>query len=333
MLINLAFIKATNGLFYFALDYIAALEDTKPTILVRTAAIADALRGRFPNAATRVMGPLGAARAVLAASRRGEMVFTPSSHPIPGADRQLVVVHDSYPFDGARGVIKAALFFLALRTSRASAGYINLCDARAFLDRGKLRPARLRSTPNHMSPPQGQPFSGPLEIQERTVVGLFGTDSPKKNYDIFFAAVSKRAAFSRLAFRLYGQPNLYIAGIMSAFPDLDISVTDSREIGLEPFLRAIDVVACAATREGFSRPMALALALGIPCWIVDAPVFREFYGRDATFHADVDALGAALAALAPGAHIDRPAFAMPARLEREFSDCIAWLKTEDTHRP
>lgn len=332
MLINLAFIKAANGLFYFALDYIAALKDVTSTILVRSPELAETLRARFPEAPVRVAGPLQAAKAVRAAARRGEMIFTPSSHPIPGVDRQLVVLHDSYPFDGAKGAAKAALFFLVMRTSRAVAGHINVCDARTFLLKGGLDVARLRATPNHLAPPESEPLQGPLILTERPVIGLFGTDSPKKNYGLLFAAVESHPACSQVAFRLYGQPNAYISGIMSAFPKLDIALTNSRDVELEAFIRSVDIVASAATREGFSRPLALALSLGVPCWIVDAPVYREFYGQAASFHADVSVLGAALMTLAPRASVDRPVFAMPEHLDRDFRACIAWLKNEDARR-
>lgn len=335
MLINLAFIKAANGLFYYALDYVAALEATTSAILVRTPALAAAVQRRFPDAPLRVAGPWQAARAVMAASRRGEMVFTPSSHPVPGCDRQLVVLHDSYPFDGVKGRAKAALFFLALRTSRAAAGYINVSDARAFLERGGVPAGRLVSSPNRMALPADPPRRGSLVVPDRPVIGLFGTDSPKKNYDRLFAAVAAcgpdRAAGA--TFRLYGQPNDYAARLIAGFPQLDIAVADSSAIDLDGFIGTVDLVASAATREGFGRPMALALASGVPAWLVDAPVFREFYGPAATFHADPAALGAAIAALAPGTVLARPIFALPEAATRDFDQCIAWLTARDIYRP
>lgn len=333
MLINLAFIKAANGLFYFALDYVAALEVTTSAILVRTPTLAAAVRRRFPSAPVRVEGPWQAARAALAASRRGEMVFTPSSHPVPWCDRQLVVMHDSFPFEGAKGRFKAGLFFLAMRTSRAAAGYINVSDARTFLMRGGLSPERLVASPNRMAPPVAAPLRGSLAVSQRPVIGLFGTDSPKKNYDRLFAAVACRPSAVRTAFRLYGQPNDYAARIIAAFPLLDIAVSDSGAVELDAFVRSVDLVASAATREGFGRPMALALASGVPAWIVDAPVFREFYGGAATFHADPEALGTAIAALAPGMALPRPTFALPEAAERDFHQCVAWLTARDEFRP
>lgn len=333
MLINLAFIKAPNGLFYFALDYIAALEVTTSAILVRTPALGATVRQRFPAAPVCVASPFQAARAAWAASRRGEMVFTPSSHPIPWCAPQLVVMHDTFPFEGAKGKAKAALFFLAIRSSRATAGYINVSDARTFLERGGLRPRRLVSSPNRMQPPSTTRPQGPLVLPQTPVVGLFGTDSPKKNYDRLFAAVARLTPAADVAFRLYGQPNDYASNIIAAFPQLDIVVTDSSEVELEAFVGVVDIVASAATREGFGRPVALALASGVPAWIVDAAVFREFYGESATFHRDPEALGTAIGALVPGMALPRPAFALPEAAEHDFHQCIAWLTARDTYRP
>lgn len=332
MLINLAFIKSSNGLFYFALDYIAALEDAVDLVLARTPALAAAVRQRFPAIPVRVTMPLQAARIAWSASRRGEMVFTPSPHPIPWCSRQMVVVHDTFPFEGAKGAGKATLFFSAMRTSRAVAGYINQSDARAFLVRGRLDLGRLISSPNRMQGSRAEPLQGGVELGEQLVVGLFGTDSAKKNYDQLFAAIADHAHVSRARFRLYGQANDYASRIIAGFPQFDIQLANSDAIDLETFVRSVDIVASAATREGFSRPMALALSLGIPCWIVDAPVFREFYGETATFHAGVRELGGAIARIAPKRVLPRPIFTLPERIERDFLECIAWLKMQDVHR-
>jgi hypothetical protein len=332
MLINLAFIKAANGLFYYALDYVAALEAATSVVLVRTPLLAAAVRQRFPSLPLRVVQPFGAARAVVAAARSGEVVFTPSSHPIPFGGRQLVVMHDSFPFDGLKGRIKAALFFLAMRTSQAIAGYINVSDARSFLERGGLPAERMISAPNRIALPPPAVPNGKLRLPDHPVIGLFGTDCPKKNYERLFASIVPQAGARRLRFRLYGQPNAYAARIIATYSHIDIEVTDSAITGLDLFLSSIDLVASAATREGFGRPTALALARGVPCWLVDAPVYREFFSEAATLHPDVEALGAALATLQPGRELVRPTFAMQDEVEHDFRRCIAWLLEEDSGR-
>jgi hypothetical protein len=333
MLINMAFIKATNGLFYYAIDYIAAVEARVSVILVSTPALAEAVRRRFPEATVHVTGAWRTMRAVVAAARRGEMVFTPSSHPIPCCDRQIVVVHDSFPFDGFRGAAKAMLFFAALRSSRAKAGYINVADAWAFLRRGGVPQECLRSMPNRFPSPSRPRLTGQVTLSAVPVVGLFGTDSPKKNYDRLFCAVREGAPTSPVTFLLYGQANAYAAGVCARFPELNIKIIDSDRTELEDFVRSVDIVASAAMREGFGRPIALALASGVPAWIVDAPVFREFYGGAATFHADPGLLGAALAALRPGDVLARPALADAAGAEKAFLDGVAWLIAKDMCRP
>lgn len=329
MIINLAFIKAVNGLFYFALDYMAALEAETSTVLVRSPALAAAVRARFPDAPVRIMRPLHAARMVWAASLRGEMVFTPTPHPIPWVRRQMVVVHDTYPFEGSRGALKAKLFFLAMQSAHIAAGHINVSDGRTFLLQGGIDPARLMGSPNRMARPATPAMQGALLVSDRPTIGLFGTDSPKKNYEPFFREILRSAPKVPLSFRLYGQNNPYIAGIIAEFSALDIQVVTSDEMDLETFVRSVDILASAATREGFSRPMALALSLGVPCWAVEAPVFREFYGLAVTFHAGVAELADALCTLVPGMKIQRPVFTLPDWIERDFQHCIEWLKIQD----
>lgn len=328
MLINLVFIKATNGLFYYALDYIAALDDVISVILVRTGEQAAVLRERTPDCEVRIVTPWQAAVMVRAAGRRGEMTFTPSSHPIPGCARQLVIVHDTFPFQGRKGVMKAALFLLTVRIARAHAGYINRCDARAFLVRGGVPPARLHSSPNHMRLPDRR-AGGVLTLSDHVSVGLLGTDSPKKNYPALFAALAASPVAHRLRLVLYGQPNAYAEALIERFPTLAISICDSRSSDLDAFVESVDLLVSAATQEGFSRPIAAALAEGVPCWVIDAPVFREFYAGAAKFYDTVAELAASLLALSPGMSIERPHYRLPPSLDQDFDRCVAWLREQD----
>lgn len=331
MLINLAFIKAVNGLFYYAMDYLADLGGSARLVLVRSPEMAAAVAEHFPHLPVQVVSGLGIARAVKAADQRREMVFTPSPHPIPWCDNQLVVVHDSFPFEGAKGKAKALLFAAAMRTSRAMAGFINVSDARAFLLGLGLDPARLVAAPNKLALPAVDGLGAPARWSERAIVGLFGTDSPKKNYDRLFAAFQGQDAHSRPAFRLYGQPNPYFDAIRGRFARLDIELVDSRAHGLQTFVAGLDLAASAATREGFSRPVALALALGVPTWLVEAPVYREFYNGSATFWDTPERLGRAIAELAPGTMLPRPSFAPPPTLRSAQESAVAWLISRDGH--
>lgn len=328
MLINLAFIKATNGLFYFAIDYIAALDDAISAILVRTGEQAAVLRERAPGREVHIVTPWQAALRVRAAGRRGEMTFTPSSHPIPACTRQMVVVHDTFPFEGRKGALKAALFLLTVRTARAHAGYINRADAKAFLVRGGVPAGRLHSTPNYLTLPD-QRAREILTLSDHVLVGLLGTDSPKKNYPALFAALAASPAAHRLRLVLYGQPNAYATALIERFPTLAITICNSATNDLNAFVGSVDLLASAATQEGFSRPIAAALAGGVPCWIVDAPVYREFYDGAAEFHASVGALAAALLALMPGTSIERPNYRLPPSLRDDFLSCVAWLREQD----
>jgi hypothetical protein len=331
MLINLAFIKAVNGLFYYAMDYVADLGSAARVVLVRSPEIAGAVTEHFPHLPVEIASGMGVVRAVMAAQRQGEMVFTPSPHPIPWCSNQLVVVHDSFPFEGAKGRAKALLFAAAMRTSRAKAGFINVADARAFLLSLGLKPARLLATPNKLALPATERQGGSATWPDRARIGLMGTDSPKKNYPRLFSAFASRQAQSSPIFRVYGQLTPYFCELRRQFPQVDLELVDSRVCGLQEFVSGLDMIASAAMREGFSRPVALALALGVPTWLVVSPVYQEFYAGSATFLETPEALGHSLAALAPGDVLPRPCYAPPASLQADQRNAVAWLKAMDGH--
>lgn len=331
MLINLSFIKAVNGLFYFALDYIEELQDIVSTVLVRSPELATAVSAQFPSLSVRVANSRQAARAIWSAARRREMTFTPSSHPIPWAKRQLVVVHDTFPFEGLRGRAKAALFFCSTYTSGATVGYVNRSDSGAFLSTGGLTGDRVLFTPNRPSAPRVTSLAGSFRLPARPVIGLLGTDSPKKNYDALFQQITEMSSCPPLDFRLYGKLNEYASNLVERFPLLGLTIIDSQSQEIEEFLCSVDIVVSAATREGYSRPTAMALSRGVPCWVVDAPVFQEFYRNAATFFRSGKDLAQALLH-APQSTIMRPERPPSNELDVAFLRAVAWLRNRDGAR-
>ena len=332
MLINLSFVKASNGLFYFALDYIAELLDDITIVLVRTPEMKQEVQRRFTGLKVDIAGSFSAALRVRRAAAAGEMVFTPSSHPIPWCDRQLVILHDTYPFRGIRGRVKKHLFLQSLGTSSARVGYVNKADSRHFLELADLPDERLVSAPNRISVPSRMRNDPAVTPSSPPIVGLFGTDSPKKNYDSLFAAILKVSPSPRLRIMLYGQGNSYVAALIRDHEQLDISIINSSDVGLETFVNSVDLVASAATAEGFSRPVALGLASGSPAWLVESPVIREYYDVAAGFFPDPQALGEALSRLSEGTPLARPVFDLPDWIERDFRACVTLLKTMEHSR-
>lgn len=326
MLINLAFVKTSNGLFYYALSYIEELRDVISEIMVRTPDLKILIQDKFPEIPVRVVSSSSLIKTLLTARFKQEFVFTPTSHPFPFIDNQLVVVHDSFPFDGFVGSIKKKLFFYSLKTCRAYVGYVNKCDARAFIVNGGISEDRMRSMPNSFSSndiiiaDQRRPINYPL------VVGLVGTDSDKKNYEKLFDQFLQRRVYSQVRFKLLGHMNEYVRRIISDFQDLDVNFVDACSTELDDFLNQVDLIVSVSTREGFNRPLARALSFGIPSWVVDAPIYREFYDGAVTVFDDVGALSDALLDIRPGEAIERPSFSLPTEVSSDFCNIVAWLK-------
>ncbi|MEI5687892.1 hypothetical protein [Sphingomonas kyungheensis] len=327
IVVNMWFIRHSNGLFHYGLDYTEALGASVREIWVRAETLAQTVLARIPTAKVRVLTRKQLLAEMIRAHRQEELVFTPSAHPVAFMRRQVVVVHDSFPFTGRTGAIKLALFRMALTLSRSAVAYINRSDGLRFLKRCGVEEARMRYLPNHVGGPVPAPPSGVVTIGRQIVVGLFGSDSSKKNYDALFAAVRAGRQGSSVSWRIFGHHNAYTERLRAAYPELAIEVVGSDSLSMPAFIRSIDIAVSVAEGEGFARPVALALMSGCPTFLLDTPVFREFYTGSAEMFETPAALVAALAALRPGQEMDRPQLACEYELRRDFYAGVAWLET------
>jgi hypothetical protein len=286
---NLYPIKSTNGLYYYALDYLQEHSRLLRRVLVRPTMAAEASRS-LPGTEVVVCGW----RQLLAEARRarrdGDLLFTPTPHPLPAIHRQWIVVHDAYPFlAGWRGLVKRAMLTLSLATSRCQVAYINRSDALQFVGSLGVSDERRVFAPNRFPERPAlrarvAPWASPL------IIGLVGTDSAKKNYARLFAALSAFAPGAPLAFRVYGHDSAYLREVRQQSPHASITLVSSDRVSLDTFFQDIHVLASVATQEGFGRPIAAALLAGIPCVLVECAVFREFFDGAAIFQPDAQSV-------------------------------------------
>lgn len=330
IIVNLWFIRHSNGLFHYGLDYAEALGDAVGAIWVRDEVLAAAVRKRLPQACVRQLTPRALFLALGRVATGAALLFTPSSHPIAFVRRQVVVVHDSYPFTGRVGRIKLALFRTALAVSGATAGYINHADARAFLRQCGLLASRTRFLPNRIgiTGPRSKASSGRRAAGlETTVIGLFGSDSPKKNYDaLFAAAMAAQPATRQIEWRIFGHANAYTDRLQRDHPTLAIKVIESDRMTMETFVDDLDIAVSIAAGEGFARPVALALMRGVPTLLLDTPVFREFYAGSAALFDTPEALVAAIPENLDDSK--QPRFARADELRADFANGVAWLRQQ-----
>lgn len=291
--LNLFHLKNTNGIYYYALDYLRE-KGAAPEFILARPALCRVLKNKFPESTVLSISWLGYIWWVMKIFVRSWRVYTPSSHPMPFISRQMVVLHDTYPFLGRVGRIKAALFLLAAKTSRCFLAYINHADGLGFYQKHKFDGRRLVFAPNCF-PGKGAAYGEKRRQGEsRLIVGLVGSDSPKKNYAHLCAALRESNALQQVLFLIYGHETNYLSTVTAEFPDACIELVKSDEVTMPDFLASIDVLVSVARNEGFGRPVASALQSGVPCFLLDNPVFREFFEGGANFYPDVHSLVVAL---------------------------------------
>jgi len=283
---NCYFIKSTNGLYYYGIDTVDNLSLLPSTILIRPELFESTSR-LFPK--TRIV-PCNFATfiyEVFIAWKSNLYIYTPSSHPLPFINKQIIVLHDTYPFVSHNGPIKRWLFLISAKTSKCLLAYINHADTLGFYLKNKFDLSRLIFIPNK--------FSGKITTyqlnrdprEKRLIIGLVGTDSPKKNYHALFADIRRLGYVNSALFCIYGHSNGYTNELLRSFPEFDIGVIESNDFSVPDFLASIDVVLSVAQNEGFGRPIASALESGVPCYLIESPIFREFFDGGARFASDI----------------------------------------------
>jgi hypothetical protein len=322
---NFYHLKNTNGLFYYGVDYLGEDLSKVRRVLVRPSMQEAALRA-LPGAEIVTCTFVQLLREVAGAARRGDFIYTPSSHPLPFISRQMIVVHDVFPFFGSKGKIKELLVRLSLATSGCRVGYINNSDARAFV--GKLG-ASLKGlfAPNKFPmPAQMAPVmshqGGPLSV------GLFGTDSSKKNYAELFTEVLAQSGGGRVRFLLYGHRTPYFETLMREFPNIDMQLLESDKFTLSRFLSQVQVIVSVANHEGFGRPIAAALLASIPCLLVQHPVFVEFFQGGAQFRANIPDVVDHMLELALAPSIQHVSYSPPAAVVDGYRNAVAYLQAQ-----
>jgi hypothetical protein len=324
---NFFYIQNTNGLFYYGAEYIRANRTLVRKVLVKPSMFTATSRV-FPELEILPCTSIKMFLQVIIGTSKGDIIFTPTPHPLPGISNQWVTLHDIYPFEGGGGkLIKRWLFFLSLATSKCSVGYINESEALPFLLSGGISKRRLVFSPNKF------PTSFELERKNhskgisRLVIALVGTDSTKKNYHILFDEILKAGAERRLKFLIYGHYNDYIKSIFKAYPTMDVSLILSDDIEILDFLNDADVLLSVAKGEGFGRPVAVALLSGIPCYLINSPVFCEFYSGAAFIFNDVQSLVQKLLQVSAENAFPFVAYSPPPRAVLAHGSAIKTLQT------
>ena len=119
-LVNLFFLKGMNGMFFYCLDYIG---DQEVVILVRKGT-----NLRFPiknKNYTFVEVDNFLELIWFIFTKKYDLLYCPTPHPIPFALNQYITIHDFYPFVGFKGSVKYILLLIGVITSKARIILIN----------------------------------------------------------------------------------------------------------------------------------------------------------------------------------------------------------------
>ena len=311
VIVNFYNLKNTNGLYYYALDYIKNNQAAIVKVLVRPK-VAASVRAQFPGLCVVECNLASFISEVLMGWMKGVFFYTPTPHPLPFISRQLIVLHDPYPFFGSLGKLKRFLLRLSLSTSRCLVGHINRSDAKDFITAVGVPDERQVFAPNIFPEVSGRRHQRRSSYAPRLKVGLVGTDSPKKNYEGLFGETMKAGHADRFEFRIYGHKTPYLDGLNASFGAISQELVESDRSTLEDFLNSVDVVVSVAMNEGFGRPLAAALTAGVPCFLLEARVFREFFDGSAQFGSSIEEIVSMLAALQGGQAPEEVNFKTPA---------------------
>jgi glycosyltransferase involved in cell wall biosynthesis len=196
---------------------------------------------------------------------------------------------------------------------------------RAFSESLGIASSRLIFAPNKFpSAPAAAP--APLRAGTQTVVGMFGTDSPKKNYGELFAALAAGPRASRIRFRLYGHRTAYYENLVAQFPYIDTELVESDTCAPAEFFANVDLIVSVADHEGFGRPIAAALLAGVPALMMARPVFLEFFEHGASFAPDIAGVVAAMAAFDPAAPRPAPVYRAPDHAVAGFISAVDFMR-------
>lgn len=323
---NLYFIKNTNGLFYYGADYLHEHGDLTREILVRPS-LTEAAKAMFPDVSIVTCRNFRALwRCAKQASKRGDVLYTPTSHPLPLIDRQWIIVHDAYPFLVGKGRLKRMLLRLSLAMSNCRVGFINESETLGFVRRLGVASFRLIFAPNKVAESKhptrpARPPALPIKV------GLVGTDSTKKRYDDLLQAVTAAGLESAIELRFFGHRTPYFEDVCKRHPQASVSLQESDHCSLDDFLAGIDALVSVADLEGFGRPIAVALAAGVPCLLLRKPVFLEFFST-ASFFDDTRSLVDALSKARQTGFPDQPRYVPPPRVLEGYLSASATLRAD-----
>ena len=324
MIINLSFLNATNGMFWYSVDKIKTIDYDKHIILC-SKHVDKILREQMPDSNIKTVSKFGAVAIIIynyLFFNGSFKLITFTSHPLPFLSNQTIAFYDTYPFLGKLGLLKKMLFKIAVNTSKCRIGIINRSLSVPFLNQCGVKSDKIFFDSAFPTVKMSKLKSRSTTPRTPLQVGLVGTDSSKKNYDTIFNAVLELSAQEKVEFIIYGTNNDYYRRLCVDYKNIKISLISSDNIEILDYFYQIDYLISAAKDEGYGRPMGLAAVVGVPMMLLKSDVFMEFFGETATFFDEVSDIVAFIVNHRP------PAFVRPRAVEHFRGDESAFFSSD-----
>ena len=277
ILINLFFLKNSNGMFYYALDYLSYFsENSRVLLLLRHGS---GLKIPSNSNVDVVYVSFWSLLYFLVFKYRQFKIFCPTPHPIPFCTSQTIVVHDEYPFkNGLISGFKFSLLRIGVYLSKCTIGFINKSNSLKFCVSAGF--SKLLYMPNSFG--NGITLHNKVSETVGLIIGLIGTDSEKKNHEGIFEVLGK----SDISFYVFGHDSDYFGFLISRYPHINIQLVPSDRQSIGNFFNKVDVIISNSMGEGFGRLYSCAMQSGISCILRKDSAFLEFYEGSATFFDD-----------------------------------------------
>jgi len=274
---NFWFLKSPNGMFHYGMEVLSDLGFEEIEIIFHKR-IKNERLDLPAHAKVRFLGFFGFLIVYFKLLIKRSFLYSPTVHCLPFVSRQVSTLHDSYPFNKTFLNWKLNALRLLYYLSNPILCVVNRSDAFKFSCR--LRTLKTIIYPNRISN-SITPILNP-SYGKKTVIGLFGTDSNKKNYYELFDNLDKDIV-DKYCFYVYGTWNNYIKTLINQYQDFEIVFFDSTNVSIFDFISQISCALSVAKGEGFARPIAYSLISGRRIFLINSPVFKEFYSGSAIF--------------------------------------------------
>lgn len=277
---NFWHLKYRNGMFYYGTEYLYAIsEDVSVTIIVRKGALNKKdFDENYNVIEASLITYLSLLLYLIYTKSR---VFCPTTHGIPFLKKQITIFHDPYPFNKNKFFLKYFYLNIMYKFYKGRVGVINKSAAKKFVE--DIKKGHTFYSPNLINNTNHFKANKFVLNSSNIRIGLVGTDSKKKNYEDLFFSASKISL--DIEFVMYGTNTPYLNELLKNFNSkLKISFISSDQVNLDDFIKNyVDVIASVSEDEGFCRPIALAGLLGVNTFLINSPVFREFYSEISNF--------------------------------------------------